>query len=50
MVSMTSWLWSVAMFVVAKMGAISYWAGATSLCWVLEVMPIFHSSMLRSFM
>ena len=33
---MTSWLWSVAMLVVPKIGAISYWAGATSLCWVLD--------------
>ena len=49
-VSMTSWLWSAAMFVVEKIGAISNWAGATSLCLVLEVMPIFQSWMSRSFM
>ena len=36
MTSIVSWLWSVAMFVVSKMGAISCWQGATSLCSVLE--------------
>ena len=36
-VSMISWLWSAAMFVVEKIGAISNCAGATSLCWVLAV-------------
>ena len=35
---------------VAKTGASSYWAGATSLCWVLAVTPSFHSSLLTSFM
>ena len=33
--SMVSWLWSVAMLVVPKIGASSCWAGATSLCLVL---------------
>ena len=49
MVSMVSWLWSVAMLVVVKMGASSCWAGATSLCLVLARMPSFHSSSSRSF-
>ena len=35
---------------VAKMGAISNCAGATSLCFVLEVIPIFQSSTSRSLM
>ena len=48
MVSITSWLWSAAMLVVEKTGAISYWAGATSLCLVFEEIPIFQSSMSRS--
>ncbi len=35
MVSIVSWLWSVAMLVVVKIGASSCCAGATSLCLVL---------------
>ena len=50
MVSMASWLWSVAILVLEKIGAISYWAGATSLCLVLEEIPIFQSSISRSCM
>ena len=49
MVSMVSWLWSVAMLVVAKMGASSCCAGAASLCFVLARMPSFQSSSSNSF-
>jgi hypothetical protein len=48
MVSITSWLWSAAMLEIEKIGAISNWAGATSLCLVLEEIPIFQSSMSKS--
>ncbi len=48
MVSITNWLWSAAILVEVKTGAISYWEGATSLCLVLEVTPIFQSSISSS--
>lgn len=38
-VSMTSWLWSAARFASSKIGAISNWLGATSLCLVFAGMP-----------
>ena len=44
MISMVSWLWSVATFVVVKTGASSCCAGATSLCLVLARTPSFQSS------
>ena len=43
-----SWFWSALRFVVVKIGAISCWAGATSLCFVLLKIPSFHSSVSRS--
>ena len=46
--SIVNWLWSVAIFVVAKIGANSCWAGATSLCSVLAKMPSFHNSWFKS--
>ena len=36
--------WSVARLAFSKTGAISYWAGATSLCRVLTGMPSLNSS------
>ena len=38
-VSMTSWLWSDATLASSKMGAVSYWLGATSLWRVLMGTP-----------
>ena len=49
-ISIVSWLWSVAMFAVAKTGAISCWQGATSLCSVLAFTPSFQSSSSKSAM
>ena len=49
MISMVSWLWSVAVLVEVKMGANSCCAGATSLCLVLAKMPSFQSSSSKSF-
>ena len=46
--SIVSWLWSAAMLVVENIGAISCWAGATSLCSVLARIPCFHNSSFRS--
>jgi len=43
-VSMTIWLWSDATFASSKMGAVSYWLGATSLCRVLMGTPSLNSS------
>ena len=48
-ISITSWLWSVAIFAVEKIGAISCCAGATSLCCVFARMPTFQSSRFKSF-
>ena len=42
--SMASWFASMARLAVVNRGAISCWAGATSLCSVLAQMPSFHSS------
>ena len=41
--SMARWLWSVARFESSKIGAISYWLGATSLCRVLTGTPSLNS-------
>ena len=43
-VSMTIWLWSEATLASSKMGADSYWLGATSLCRVLTGTPSLNSS------
>ncbi len=48
-ISITSWLWSVEIFAVANIGAISCCAGATSLCCVFERTPSFQSSIFKSF-
>ena len=50
MISIVSWLWSTATFVVSNTGANSCCAGATSLCLVLAGMPSFQSSTSRSCM
>ena len=44
MTSMTSMLWSTATVVRSKIGASSYWLGATSLWRVFTGTPSFHSS------
>jgi hypothetical protein len=44
MVSITSWLWSEATLASSKMGAVSYWLGATSLWRVLTGTPSLYSS------
>ena len=41
---MHNWLWSVARFESSKIGAISYWLGATSLCRVFTGMPSLNIS------
>ena len=50
MISMVSWFWSTERFVVEKIGAISCWAGATSLCSVLERTPYFQRVSFKSSM
>ena len=50
MISIVSWLWSQAMFVLEKIGASSCWAGATSLCSVFASTPSFHNSSFKSAM
>lgn len=47
-ISITSWLWSVAVLESANTGASSYWPGATSLCSVLANTPSCQSSVSRS--
>ena len=43
-IAITSWLWSTAMSVSSKIGAISNWHGATSLCRVTIGTPSLYSS------
>ena len=47
-ISIVSWLWSVAIFVVVYIGASSCCDGATSLCSVFASIPSFHSSSFSS--
>ena len=49
-VSMTIWLWSEATLASSKMGAVSYWLGATSLWRVLIGIPSLYSSVSLSCM
>ena len=46
--SIVSWFWSTARFVVVKIGAISCWAGAASLCSVFARIPYFQRLSLSS--